>query len=311
MAGAVILGSVRWCANDMEEPTGSVASPRAPTERRQSPIRHTVWPTASDSISAGEEAVDAFANAAGFGVIRCVLPADTPDDAVLPFEHGVRNGLVVVAAVEDETGVGQVRPARPDQHLRTSDLREWMRLMKASTVPLSMLSWTGAFAGEEGSCASEAPERVRISGRVVDPDGSPAPGAAIRGCGESTDADSSGEFIVEPWRGAPCGLTPTWRGLEGEEVEVRRGEDVSGITLTNGSHLPSEARQASADAKANEAERMARSADPIEIALENPSLSAGARAQLAAWREQDAERSDNAILKQEMAAEFFREREAR
>jgi hypothetical protein len=106
-------------------------------------------------------------------------------------------------------------------------------------------------------------------------------------------------------------LTPRSGGLRGDGIEVSRTQDVSGIILTNGTRLESEELQESANGAADEAARLSGSPDPIEIAMEDPNLSDGARAHLEAWRARDRERSEQAIRKYEAAAEFWREEELR
>jgi hypothetical protein len=180
--------------------------------------------------------------------------------------------------------------------------------MREAAVPLVTLSWTGAFVGEVGRCVSETPVRIRISGRVVRPDGSAATGAWVGGCSsESKSVDREGAFSVETWRGEPCTLRTHSPGIHGVGAEVRRTEDVSEIVLIHEEHSHSDALEADAD----EVDRLSRSANPIEIALEDPDLSDDVRAQLEEWRTRDAERSEHALQKRELTAEFLRELETR
>jgi hypothetical protein len=210
--------------------------------------------------------------------------------------------------VASSEGITQIRLPSPPPDLLHEDVEAWKEALRASRVPLGVLTWGDAHLGEEGWCELEEPAQITISGRIVTPDGEPAPDALVNGCvGGSTFPDEHGHFEMQAWRGAPCTLSVNRAGIPGDGVEVSRDGDQHGIVMVQ---EPIDASVA-IDQHAAELERQQAQLHPLEVALEDPDLSAEARALLDGWLEEEREETERIIAISEHHAGFFFEAQER
>ncbi|MFH1462893.1 MAG: hypothetical protein ABIO70_00700 [Pseudomonadota bacterium] len=254
---------------------------------------------------APEEALAAAARAGGFGLIRCDLPADAPADLYAVGLHRVvRTGPRLTAAVVEPEGLTQLSHPFPGPELLQQDQEAWLAALDRAAVPAGLLAWGEAFPGEQGWCRHEEPTRITLRGRIVTPDGAPAADAWLNGCADgSTYPDAEGNFVLQTWRGGPCVLSVRSSGIPGDGLQVRRDADQEGLVVVDG---PKDV-VANLDAEAAELARQEAEAHPLEVALEDQSLSPGARELLQTWLADERAEAEEKRGFQERAADFFDE----
>ncbi|MEQ1505710.1 MAG: hypothetical protein ABMB14_25980, partial [Myxococcota bacterium] len=213
---------------------------------------------------------------AGDGVIRCTVGDSLPEGPVTGLNRARVEDGVLVGAVED-----------PDGQARIQLLAD-----AKSDAPRLVVQWHGAWPGEVGACDALAPQRIAVSGQVVDRAGRPVPGAEVGNLVDgATPAGADGRFVVACWRGAECPLAARRSRSEGwgEFVTVVPDAPVSGIELALDAPAPSQSLQSYLEERVAEDERLEQQPDPLKLALADPRLTPEARELIEQWSEDELE----------------------
>lgn len=257
-----------------------------------------------------QEALAALAEALGGGIIRCRVPED-PDVLSNPFPRSTWEGRTLVAVVEDPGGIAQIRGApaeRPEDLAADPDAFEaWMASIEEAHRTRFTVTWGEAWPGDVGWCDVDEPRRVRLSGRIMMPDGSvPVEEVWLNGCGGggSVYPDGSGGFSFETDAGPPCTLEVRSSGMPGGTV-VERTTDRDDIVVVwrERDHAMVEVLEEKARVAREQA---AYERDVLRTALEEVD-SEEARDTLRGWQEERAAELEERADQNDEAAERWAE----
>jgi len=296
MAGKFLWLTATGCAGLLatlwlsQAPTGQVAAPQAIELSDERLVEAAAAVSVAGqrvrlvgSPSPRHAAIEIVADLAGEGIVRCEVAGMLPDGPVKGVAHGLVEGGVLVGSVVDAQGDARIQAVGDT----------------LSDPPRAVIRWSEAWPGEEGHCDALAPQLVPVTGWVVFRDDASLTDAQVGNVVDGTwPVARDGSFEVACWRGTRCPLGVRARPGEpwGAIRIVVPLEATDGVELVAGNEA-SEDWVASLANRVAEATHLAQMADPVELALKDPRLSADARPMLVAWlAEQAQERAGAAAL---------------
>lgn len=275
--GYWLRGAPQGEAPKQEEPAqvARVTPKQAPHPIEAPRVERAAPAERHDEAEAGpyERALRVVADYAGEGLLRCDVGEMMEDGPATGLRRAHVEGGVLIAAVEDPSGRAKISlPGDPP-----------------NAAPRAVVRWSGAWPGESGRCQVLAPERITVSGRVlVDGQGVQAEvGNAVEG---TVRTGPDGSFVAECWLGADCPLAA--RRSFGQpwgpfETVVADGP-VEGIALSLTAEPERDLKTFLEDQVAED-ERLARSPDPLALALSDPTLPDEAKDLVSAWLDEQSE----------------------
>lgn len=286
LIGAVCGGATGWWLRGPPREVDVAAGEARPAEpvRRVLPARPPQHREAPDPVlvppvdpsappTSYETALQVVAEYTGDGVVRCSVGDALPEGPVAGITRGYVENGVLVGGVEDPDG--QARIQYP------SDAK--------SDPPRLVVRWRNVWPGETGTCEALRPQRVAVTGRVVDALGKPVAPAEIGNVVDgTTQAGPDGRFVVACWRGAECPLAArrSVGGAWGPFVTVVPNAPVSDVELVLDATAPTQTMRSYLEEWVAEEDRLEQQPDPLRLALADPRLGPDAKALVQDWMDE-------------------------
>ncbi|MEZ4235104.1 MAG: hypothetical protein R3F59_02865 [Myxococcota bacterium] len=236
-------------------------------------------PPSTSTVSAHETALRAVAELTGEGVVRCSVGDTLPDGPVAGMTRARVEHGVLVGSVEDPEGQARIQ--------LESDAR--------SDAPRLVVRWSGAWPGETGSCEAIRPQRVAVTGTVVDARGRPVGGVEVgNGVDGFVTAGPDGHFVAACWRGSSCPLAARRSRMAGWgdfETLVPDGP-LGGVQLVVDGPQAEGTVLSTLQEWVEDSDRVEQQADPLQLALADQDLPADARAVVEGWLQEEREQRE-------------------